>query len=348
MSEKYIENISRRDFFKLKFLLMIYTYFYQFFGTNLLAKRNIDDVDYSILEKLLNIPFTKEIKDEINLRVKLQKQYCYDANGNLNSLNRFLKETINFIISKKSFQDFKLLNLIKDKQLDYGYMLNCTAKYNEVNSMKFIQTKLLSTNSTMLNEAILYAVKSQSLDTTIDLMQQKIKLENNTNKMIMRLFKQEEYDIFYKKLSGIDSIKLLPYTKKISLTNKRKISKKSVVSFEDPQVYFRDFEQNLFAVVYNSIADIYMQYFIDDYTVELYNHKVYIKVWNYNNIYPIDFLETYERILRANGFNGLQESFALYEIDDISIKKEIEFQLRQNRVHENGIDHYEFINIEIL
>jgi hypothetical protein len=348
MSQKYIENLSRRDFFKLKFLLMMYTYFYQFFGTNLLAKTKLSDIDYSILEKLLKIPFTQEIKDEINLRVKLQKRYCYDANGNLNSLNRFLKETTNFIISKKSFKDFKLLNLIKDKQLDYGYMLNCTARHNEVNSMKLIQTKLLSTNNNMLDEAMLYAIKSQSFNTTINLMQQKMKINKNTQKVIMSLFQQEEYDIFYKKLSGTDTMKLLPYNKKFNIKNIRRVSKKSVMSFEDAWIYFNDFEQNLFAIVYNSIADMYMQYFIDDYTVELYNYKVYIKVWSHNNIYPIDFFEIYERILRANGFNGLQESFASCEINDTGIKDEIVFQLEQNNVLKNGIDHYEFINIEIL
>ena len=348
MSQKYIENLSRRDFFKLKFLLMMYTYFYQFFGTNLLAKTKLSDIDYSILEKLLKIPFTQEIKNEINLRVKLQKRYCYDANGNLNSLNRFLKETINFIISKKSFKDFKLLNIIKDKQLDYGYMLNCTAIHNEVNSMKLIQTKLLSTNNNMLDEAMLYAIKSQSFDTTINLMQQKIKINKNTQKVIMSLFQHEEYDIFYKKLSGIDTIKLLPYNKNYNIKNIRRISKKNIMSFDNVMIYFGDFEQNLFAIVYNSIGDMYMQYFIDDYTVELYNHKVYIKVWSHNNIYPIDFLETYEKILRANGFNGLKEVFASCEINDTGIKEEIEFHLRQNNILKNGIDHYEFINIEIL
>ena len=348
MSQEYIENISRRDFFKLKFLLLIYTYFYKFFGTNILASTEVKNIDYSVLDKLLKLPFSQIVKNELILRIKLQKKYCYDANGKLNTLDRFLKETINFIISNKNFKDFKLLNKLKDTQVDYSYMLNCTAKHNEVNSMKLIQIKLLSVDNTMLNKAILYAIKSQSLDTTIALMQQKVKLDKNTKDTIIGLFQKEEYDIFYKKLSGADSKKLLSYNKKLNIKNIRKVSKKSVVSFEDAYVYYGDFEQNLFAVVYNSIADMYMQYFIDDYTVELYNHKVYIKVWNHSNSYIVDFFETYERILRANGFNSLQESFGSCEIDDISIKKEIEFQLQQNNEIKNGIDHYKFINIEIL
>jgi len=341
-------NISRRDFFKLKFILMFYTYFYQVFGVNILADVRLSNIDYTILDKLLKIPFSQDIKDEIVLRVRLQKQYCYDANGDLNSLDRFIKEIINFIISKKNYQDFKLLNTIKDQQIDYSYMLNCTAKHNELNSMKLIQTKLLSTNNKILDEALLYAIKSQSIDTTINIMQTKIKLDNKTQKTIMTLFQQEEYDIFYKKLYDTNSTKLLPYSNKFELANRRKVCKKSIMSFDDARVYFRDFEQNLFAIVYNSIADIYLDYIIDDYTVELSNHKVYVKVWNHNNIYPINFFEDYENKLRSNGFNGLQDALSLYNINDSEIKEDIKFQLEENNLLKNGIDHYKFINIEII
>lgn len=334
---------------------MLYTYFYKFFGVNALAETKLSKIDYSILDKLIKIPFSKEVKEEIRLRVKLQKQYCYDANGSLHSLNRFLKETINFIISRKDFNDFKLLNSLKDNQIDYTYMLNSTAKHNEVKSMKFIQKKLLSTNSNMLNEAMLYAVKSQSFEASTYLMQQRIKLDENTQNMILNEFKKEEFDIFYKKLSDTNNIKLLPSSKKFNVKNIRKVVRKNITSGVDNDVFYADFEQNLYAIVYNSIADMYMQYFIDDYTVELDKHKVYIKVWSHTDTYPINFFDLYENILRANGFRGWQEELALYNRNNIDMKKEIEFQVQkvtttifEDEIFENGIDHYEFINIEIL
>ena len=207
-----IETFDRRDFLKLKFLLMFYTYFMQFFGVNILASDNLSKTNYDILDKLLEMPLSKAVKDEIVLRVELQKKYCYDGNGNLHSLNRFLKETINHIVSKEDFNDFKLLNTIKDEQLDYGYMLNTTAKHNQVNSMKYIQQKLLSSSSNdMLNDAMLYAVKSNSVETTLHLMQQKIKLSDSTIAESMSYFKREENEIFYKALSGVDDTKLLPF-----------------------------------------------------------------------------------------------------------------------------------------
>lgn len=76
-----IENISRRDFLKMKFLLMLYTYFYQFFGVNALAETKLSKIDYSILDKLIKIPFSKEVKEEIHL---LHISEYLDWSGNLN------------------------------------------------------------------------------------------------------------------------------------------------------------------------------------------------------------------------------------------------------------------------
>jgi len=266
-----------------------------------------------------------------------------------------IKETINFIISKKDFKDFKLLSSLKDEQIDYTYMLNSTAKHNEVKSMKFIQKKLLSTNSNMLNEAMIYAVKSQSFEASVHLMQQKIKLDENTQNIILSEFKKEEFDIFYKKLSDTNNIKLLPSHKKFNMKNNRNVIKKTIEPYFDTKEFYNDFEQNLYAIVYNSIADMYMQYFIDDYTVELYKHKVYIKVWSHNNIYSVNFFRVYENTLRANGFRGWQEELSLKESNDVDMKSDIELQIQkvttrtfEDELFENGIDHYEFINIEII
>jgi large-conductance mechanosensitive channel len=204
--------ISRRDFLKLKSLLMLWYYFFQSFGINLFVSDDENKIDYKLLDKLIELPFSAEVIDEIKLRVDLQNRYNTDANGNIVSLNRFIKEIINFIISKKIFSDFKLLNSIKDKQIDYSYMLNATAKHNEVNSMQYLQQKIISyKDDTMLNNALEYAIKSQSFDTTLYLMQQNIKLDSNSQKQLLKVLHKEHINkILYsgKKIDTYDFINI--------------------------------------------------------------------------------------------------------------------------------------------
>ena len=161
-------NITRRDFLKLKSLMIVWLTFLQSFGINLFAQSSIKKIDYSLLDKLLELPFSDTVMGELKLRVELQKKYNTDANGNIHSLDRFLKEIVNFIVSNKEFNDFKLLTSISDEQIDYTHMFNTTAKHNEVNSMKYLQQKLIShKDESMLHSALEYAIKTQSFDTTL-------------------------------------------------------------------------------------------------------------------------------------------------------------------------------------
>ncbi len=339
MLKNNIESFNRRDFLKLKFFLMFYTYFLQFFGVNLLADDNVSKINYNILDKLLEIPFSQEVKDEIVLRVELQKRYCYDSNGQVQSLNRFLKETINFIVSRADFTDFKLLNSIKDDQLDYGYMLNSTAKHNQVNSMKYIQQKLLSGSSNdMLNDAMLYAVKSNSIETTLHLMQQKIKLSDITISESISYFKREENEIFYKTISAVDESKLLPYLGECKKTKKRRMPKihSAKLSYDYVSV------TNLRDIAHNSLVDMYNLYYIDDFTAEISNDKLYMKVWNHSDIYIVDFYIELEKILHNNGFENFKDELASQE--DYDIHFEQSFYAQQHRY----IDYNDFINIDVL
>lgn len=92
----------------------------------------------------------------------------------------------NFIIKNKNISDFKLLNSIRDEQFDISYMLNATAKHNAIDSMKYLEKKLLvSKDNKMLEQALVYAIKSQSIDTTIYLMNQKIDLDSEIQKFLL-------------------------------------------------------------------------------------------------------------------------------------------------------------------
>lgn len=256
MTKKSIDNlpastnttITRRDFLKLKGLMLLWFYFIQTFGINIFAQEIRRKSDYEILDKLLKLPFTDIVKKELELRVFLQKKYCYDGNGNLHSLNRFLQEMINYIVSNENLNDFKLLNSIKDEQIDYIYMLNSTAKHNQVESLQYLKRKLISLkDNTILTNALEYAIKSQSYKTTLHLMQQKIKIDTKTQDKFLLVLQKDEYDIFYKKISNNKNQMLLPY-RKTAMPNKRYLAKKDVRSTFNSEIYYK-YEDELYAKV---------------------------------------------------------------------------------------------------
>ena len=128
----------------------------------------LSEIKITKILKQSNFVKREAVMSELKFRVDLQKKYNTDANGNIHSLDRFLKEIVNFIVSNKEFNDFKLLTSISDEQIDYTHMFNTTAKHNEVNSMKYLQQKLIShKDESMLHSALEYAIKTQSFDTTL-------------------------------------------------------------------------------------------------------------------------------------------------------------------------------------
>ena len=342
-------SISRRDFLKLKSFLMLWYYFFQSFGINLFANDSIKKIDYSLLDKLTELQFSTEVMDEIKLRVDLQNKYNTDANGNILSLNRFIKEIVNFIISKKDFADFKLLNSIKDEQIDYSYMLNATAKHNEVNSMQYLQQKLIShKDDAMLNNALEYAIKSQSFDTTLHLMQQNIKLDDNSQKQLLNVLHKEEYEIFYKKISGNNQMMLPNYAKE-AMPKIRKMTKK-VFSFMDYSWDGSFVYDYLSTIVHNSLVDLYLQYFINEFDIYLDCNKIFITT--YADVYPINFVTKFENSLYNNRFNSWEsELLDILEYEsDMTNKNTNQLKKHINKILYSGkkIDTYDFINIDML
>lgn len=354
-SENPNSSISRRDFLKLKGLMLLWFYFLQSLGINIFANELVNKPDYAILDKLLKLPFSEEVKKELKLRVYLQKKYCYDGNGNLHSLNRFLKEITNYIITNQDFNDFKLLNSINDLQIDYTYMLNCTAKHNQVNSLQYLQKKLINLkDNNLLINALEYAINSQSYETTIHLMKQKLKLDEKTQNKLLGVLQRDDYEIFYEKISNRKNQVLLPYKKK-ALHERRYIPKKDVKATLDCDIYYK-YEDELYSKVYNATAQLYMNYLIDDFTVEYHKEKIDVKVWNHKGIYQINFLLEFQKLLQTNGFDTtLPDYDSYFDIDD-EITKMWEFKNRDgiykvilgDEIFDYKLELYELINIEIL
>lgn len=340
--------ISRRDFLKLKSFLLLWYYFLQSFGINLLSN-SPQKIDYSLLDKLQQLPFSDEVIDELTLRVNLQKKYSTDANGKLHSLNRFIREMTNYIISKKDFGDFKLLSSIKDEQMDYSYMFICTARHNEKRSMKYLQRKLIAINDdAMLNRALEYAIKSKSVDTTLHLMQQKIHLDDKSQQYLLSILHSEEYTAFHKKISGNQYMSLPNYSVKKRL-KKREIAKKTFSIDENYMWDGSHIYEYLYTTVHNSLVDLYRQCIVEDFIVKLIGAKAHVEI--FATSYPLNFLERFELALHKNGFTTWSEDM-LYLC---STKSHLQFEYQNDiqdsinkLLYSNTINTDEFINIEML
>lgn len=349
-------NIDRRDFIKLKFMTIFWLYFSQFFGSNMLEQPK-EKLDYSILDEVLKLPFkNNEIKEEIVSRVTLQKKYGYDLNGNFLSLKRFFNEIGNFIISKNGFKDFKLLNTLHHESIDKIYYLNKAAQHNDTKILKYIQKKLVSYDSSVLNDALLHAMRSQSFNTTLQLMNSKIKLSEKTKDSITKLFYQEEYNVFYTQLSNTTGKLLLPSSKKYSFIKQKRRIKKEDLFFSGLNS-IDEFESNLFKIVHNAMTDLYYKEIIDDFTVEKFENKVSVSTWNHKNIYPINFFQLVEETLDTNGFSGLDEYIKVsksLDLDAVDYKERILIKGRRyyrdddSSYETKGLDYSDFINIEVL
>ena len=99
---------------------------------------------------------------------------------------------------------------------------------------------------------------------------------------------------------------------------------------------------NLKDIAYNSLVDMYNLYYIDDFTAEINNEQLYIKVWNHGNTYIIDFYKELERVLHINGFEDFRDDYLSQ--DDYDIQFNQSFYAQQSRY----IDYNDFINIEVL
>ena len=235
-------------------------------------------------------------------------------------------------------------------------MFHTTAKHNEVESMKYLQQKLIShKDDTMLHNALEYAIKSKSFDTTLHLMQQKIKLDEKSQTQLLTILHKEEYENFYKKISGNKTMMLPNYSKE-SVSKKRKMGKKTF-TFEGYSNWkgYNDWKgdtnliyEYLKVVVHNSMVDLYTEYLIDDFDLYLDNKKVYITT--FANQYPITFIENLESTLYKNGFNTWGEDLIQIHnfecFDDVNNDRIIQ---KINKLLNNElVDTYDFLNIEMM
>lgn len=290
------ESLNRRDFLKLKLYALL-----AFYGMSAPAKTlPAESLGYeSVFDKLLNLSFSENVKKEVVLRVALQKKYAFDANGNLHALKRFFNEIGSFIISEKNSRDMQLLLQINHCDIDRIHYLNKSAQYNNIDTLRCIKNTLLEADSATLNEALLYAVKSRSYETTVELLRQRSPLNNKTRETLMELFVREEYIDFREQLGRRHCRFLTNGIATVSNETRRKMQKKGYGYLNE----LDEFEELVEIIVYNSLVDLYNEHDIDDFSISKRRYKLYLYVWNYSQAYSYDFLRRFETFLRLNGYD---------------------------------------------
>jgi hypothetical protein len=350
MMHKFPLTLGRRDFIKIKFFFTLYAYLSQFMrlkSTKTVLHTKQDD--YRILDKLLELPFSPVVKKEVVLRVHLQKRYCTDSNGCLHPLDRFLREIVHFILYHKDERDFDLLHRLKNKQIDYNYLVKTLVKLDEAKSLKKVQTKLISADDEPLKQLLYEAIRSKSFKSTMHLLQLQINLDAKTKKAIQTLVSKQEYHTFYHRLARTMQAEVLPNLLEYKPTQKREIKRLE----SNPYAFTKqEYIENLYIAVHNTICELYLHELIDDYSLTLSNSKVSVSVWNHSNSYRVDFMQIFESYLLENGFqswdNQLHEYLKTeYEatIEDVTFYKE---KNNTNIHHREKTDYYEFIELEVL
>lgn len=283
--------ISRRDFLKLKANFLLFFYLSKQCGINILCLDK-QCVNYKILDELAKLPFSDEIKKEVIFRVNLQKKYGKDANGKLVKLQRFFNEIGTTMIYYRSLYDFRLLQTLNYYEIDTVYYLNYSAMTNNTEILNEISSKFIQyANSNILNEALYYALQSCSFDTTLQLLETNIKLNNKTKDLISKIVHKQEYDKFIDKLS-LSKIKL-PQNTKNSIFN-RKYVKYTFDSVKDSEIDLLNY------IVHNSMVDLMQIGLINDFSLKI--SKYHIHLTTYSLSYSICFLNILENKLYENGF----------------------------------------------
>jgi len=347
LSDIVIHNNSlfnRRDFLKLKFFVIFYLYFFDIFSAFFKTHKSKQRLDYSFLDKLEKLPFSKKVKQEIGFRIGLQRKYCFDSRGYLQPLDRFFKETTDFIVSSKNFDDFVLLCTIKDFHMDYLYMFDQSIKRGALAQLKFLQQKFLGVDEKMMKNALIGAFKSKSKDIIIHFLQQKIVLDRQTKDEIANIFKNEEYEILKEELLKISNLNLLSLPKKKQILTKKKRVEKAIICDLYNAFSYNEREQ---ASVNNALVSLERQKIIDDFTLKIERQKIFVTVWNYKSIYPINFIDIFNKTLEFHGFNLNIEYFDKNVQEQILFIKKEEDRL-STQSNEPLFDSYNNIMIEIL
>ncbi|WP_200762488.1 hypothetical protein [Nitrosophilus alvini] len=329
--------LDRRDFIKIKFFVLMYAYFSSVFGIKIFNNNDKQKIiDYEILDKLLDLPFSEKVKKEIELRVRLQKKYSTDAKGDLIPLNRFFKEIGTYIISNKNINDFHLIHNFKDPHIDRIYYLDKAAQYNNTEVLRYITRNILSLDNKTLDNALQLALKSRSFDTTIELLKHNVKISKQTKKVLFALYKEERKSPYFKRISQKTNIPLLSNEKpcKQSVKPKSRFAKKAI----DYSMQFFDIEDSFYEyvliVVNNSLIDLCNKSYIDDFSYYKSQNKIHITLWSYKRYYPIDFLSIIESTFQANGFGPIEEYLGKY--------------FRLKNLQFKDIDYFDLLKIEIF
>lgn len=192
-----IDRFDRRDFLKLKILMFVYAFFNNTFANSMLKKSN----EFAILDRLLNLPLSPLIKQEVVLRVELQKKYGFNQNGKLHPFDRFFKEIISFIVYHGELGDLALCMSVIKKHHDY--VIVQAAKYNSIATLEYSIKKLIGYDRVKsLSSAFLSAIYSNSYETTAYLSKLDITLSDSEKDKIREFFSNEDNTRFKQKVLG--------------------------------------------------------------------------------------------------------------------------------------------------
>ncbi len=281
-------TIDRRDFLKLNLFSFIQILFLRAFGGNFDFKQC---GDFDILDKLLELDFSEDVKSEIIFRVGLQKKYGYDQNGKLLPYDRFLKEAANFVVYKGNLRDAVIYQ--EATKFDVGYVITKAAYYNKVDKLDYFLQKLVGNGNGIYAKAVLSSLDNKSIESFCRLMTFRNHIDDKTMDRVYELLCQERYMPELKELQN-----LLP---NLASKQKREITPKfsAITQFSDhDEPYGQNMNEWLLDAAKECmryiLAILQKQGEIELFEIAITAKKLCIKI--IAKSYPIDFMQTLNRL----------------------------------------------------
>lgn len=186
------------------------------------------------------------------------------------------------------------------------------------------------------------AFRYRSKDIVLHLLKQKVIIDRKTKKEIAKIFDQDEYEMFKRDLLKINHINALYLPSKKYSTYKTKKAFKATICDISTIV---SPNENKIVSINNALIALEQNKVIDDFAIKAVKDQIYITIWNYKSIYPIDFMQLLNKKLE---FYGLD--YGVHYLDKKS-KEMVKFLINENRKNSdniNTVNDYENIFIDVM
>lgn len=245
---------------------------------------------YDLFDLLQSIDFSKVVKKEIWLRIRLHKKYGYDANGCAIPLDRFIKENANFVLYKGTIDD--ILFYITAVKSHFDYILIRAAYHNKLDIVRTFLQEVTPMQSRFYERALLASLSNKSLDTFRYILNARFSMDEQCYYEVKTILSSPRYQTYLQQLQGylaffnLENIKRNPIEPSFSSLSEKYYS---AIHARNEDILI--FLEELARMVRYILEKIKNAGEIEDFDIRIYQQKVYVHT--VSEVYPLTFLSDF-------------------------------------------------------